>query len=160
LFRAQGTEHVVYRGYRQSRTRTAEDASGWHHGDLTAMTGAPAAAGDPAGYVFEAQGTQHVMYRSATVTSTSCGGMPRAGWHRSDLTAVTGAPAAAGDPAGYSFEAQGTQHVMYRSATVTSTSCGGTPPTAGQRRPDRGDRSAGRGRGPAAYVFDAQARST
>ena len=38
----------------------------WHVNDLTAATGAPAAAPSfsrgPAGYVFDAQGTQHVVY--------------------------------------------------------------------------------------------------
>ena len=38
-------------------------AGGWHVADLTAATGATAAAGDPAGYMFDAQGTQHVNYR-------------------------------------------------------------------------------------------------
>jgi len=36
----------------------------WHDGDLTSVTGAPGAAGDPSGYVFDAQGTQHVVYRA------------------------------------------------------------------------------------------------
>jgi hypothetical protein len=40
---------------------------------------------------------------------------PTVGWHRNDLSAATGAPGAAGDPAGYMFDAQGTQHVVYRS---------------------------------------------
>jgi hypothetical protein len=64
VFRAQGTEHVVYRGPDNHVHELAKEASGWHHSDLTAATGAPATAGDPAGYVFDAQGTQHVMYRS------------------------------------------------------------------------------------------------
>ena len=38
---------------------------GWGSGDLTAVTGAPPAAGDPAGDAFEAEPTQHVVYRSA-----------------------------------------------------------------------------------------------
>jgi hypothetical protein len=38
----------------------------WHVGDLTAATGAPAAAGATlAGYVSEAEGTQHVVYGSS-----------------------------------------------------------------------------------------------
>ena len=36
------------------------------------------------------------------------------GWHYDDLTAATGAHLAAGDPWGYMFDAQGTQHVVYR----------------------------------------------
>ena len=107
VFRAQGTEHVVYRGFDNHVHELRKDASGWHHGDLTAVTGAPAAAGDPAGYVFDAQGTQHVMYRSGDGHVHELWWDATAGWHHSDLTAVTGAPASAGDPAGYAFEAQG-----------------------------------------------------
>jgi len=161
VFRAQGTEHVVYRGFDNHVHELRKDASGWHHGDLTTMTGAPAAAGDPAGYVFEAQGTQHVMYRSGDGHVHELWWDATAGWHRSDLTAVTGAPAAAGDPAGYAFEAQGTQHVMYRAANghvhelwwdATNgwgsgdlTAITGAPTAAGD---------------PAAYVFDAQGTQT
>jgi hypothetical protein len=37
--------------------------SAWSHADLSGQTGAPAAAGDPTGYLFRGQGTQHVVYR-------------------------------------------------------------------------------------------------
>lgn len=37
-----------------------------------------------------------------------------AGWNLNDLTAAAKAPAAAGKPDGYMFDAQGTQHVNYR----------------------------------------------
>src|SRR6266700_1449939 len=36
VFRAQGTEHVVYRGDDNHVHELRKDASGWHHGDLTA----------------------------------------------------------------------------------------------------------------------------
>jgi hypothetical protein len=39
------------------------DYHGWHYTDATADAGAPGAAGDPSGYMFDAQGTQHVVYR-------------------------------------------------------------------------------------------------
>ena len=35
-------------------------------------------------------------------------------WNRSDLTAATGAPAATGDPAGYTWSNDDSQHVVYR----------------------------------------------
>src|SRR5262249_37357901 len=35
-------------------------------------------------------------------------------WHYGDLTAAAGAHRAVGDPSGYMFNAQGTQHVIYR----------------------------------------------
>ena len=34
-------------------------------------------------------------------------------WHLHDLTVATGAPQASFRPAGYVFDAQGTQHVIY-----------------------------------------------
>ncbi len=100
-------------------TRTTEFAANlgpttdWHHGDLSAVTGAPGAAGDPTGYMFDAQGTQHVVYRGGDghIHELWWGAD---GWHHGDLSAVTGAPGAAGDPTGYMFDAQGTQHVVYR----------------------------------------------
>jgi hypothetical protein len=35
-------------------------------------------------------------------------------WNRADLTAATGAADAAGDPAGYTWNIDSTQHVVYR----------------------------------------------
>src|SRR5205814_2110117 len=59
-FEARGTRHVVYRGVDGHVYELWWDAAnGWGGGDLTAVTGSPAAAGKPAGYVFAAQGTQH-----------------------------------------------------------------------------------------------------
>ncbi len=40
--------------------------------------------------------------------------VPNGKWNTNDLTASTKAVAAAGDPNGYMFDAQGTQHVVYR----------------------------------------------
>ena len=147
VFRAQGTEHVVYRGFDNHVHELRKDASGWHHGDLTALTGAPAAAGDPAGYVFDAQGTQHVMYRSGDGHVHELWWDATNGWGSGDLTAVTGAPTAAGDPAAYVFDAEGSQHVIYRAGnghlyelwwTATQgwnqgdlTAAAGSPPAAG-----------------------------
>ena len=157
VFRAQGTEHVVYRGFDNHVHELRKDASGWHHGDLTAMTGAPVAAGDPAGYVFDAQGTQHVMYRSGDGHVHELWWDATNGWGSGDLTAVTGAPAAAGDPAAYVFDAEGSQHVIYRAGnghlyelwwTATQgwnqgdlTAAAGSPPAAGD---------------PGAYAFRAE----
>ena len=76
--------------------------------------GAPAAAGNPAGYMFDAQGTQHVVYRGSGSHVHELW-WNSSGWHQNDLTnAAGGAPAAASDPAGYMFNAQNTQHVVYR----------------------------------------------
>jgi hypothetical protein len=123
MFANEGTQHVVYQG-------RLGDGSGdgrihelwwrddeWHHNDLTAATGAPLVSREPSGYAFENQNTQHVVYQ---------GFVPGQGddhhihelwrddeWHHNDLTAATGAPSASGEPSGYVFAAQNTQHVLY-----------------------------------------------
>ncbi len=157
VFRAQGTEHVVYRGYDNHVHELRKDAAGWHHGDLTTLTGAPAAAGDPAGYVFDAQGTQHVVFREGNGHIHELWWDAAGGWHDGDLTAETGALPAAGDPAGYVFDAYSNQHVIYRAGNGhihelwwdaaggwhdgDLTAVTGAPSAAGD---------------PAAYVFDAE----
>jgi hypothetical protein len=89
------------------------DRTGWHTDDLTATTGAvAAAAGGPlTGFPFEKQRTQHVIYASGDgrLHELWC---ERTTWHTSDLTATTGAPPAQA-LAGYAFEVQGTEHVVY-----------------------------------------------
>jgi hypothetical protein len=57
--RPSGSHHL------QRSRRGGESSDGWHHNDLSASAGAPPAAGDPKGYVFEAQRTQQVVYRGA-----------------------------------------------------------------------------------------------
>jgi hypothetical protein len=81
---------------------------------LSSATGAPAAAGDPAGFQFVGDSTQHVVYRGTDQHIHELWGDAAHGWGHVDLTAVAGTPPAAGDPSGYAFEAQRTQHVLYR----------------------------------------------
>jgi hypothetical protein len=87
----------------------------WQHNDLTAATSASGAAGDPAGYTWSVDGTEHVVYRGndghihELWLSLNSGG-----WQHNDLTAATSASSAAGDPAGYTWSVDGTEHVVYR----------------------------------------------
>jgi hypothetical protein len=112
---ALGTQQVVYRGEDGHIHQLWWDATnGWGRGDLTAVTGGPQAAGDPSGYVHDALGTQQVVYRGEDNHIHELWWDAENGWGRGDLTDVTGAPKAAGDPSGYVFDAQGTQHVVYR----------------------------------------------
>ncbi len=99
---------------------------GWHVNDLTAATGAPLPnVFRPAGYAFEAQSTQHVIYVGPTGEIRELW-WDSNGWHYNDLTAATGAPwVGAGDPTGYVFARQGTQHVVYTGQMATSMSFGG-----------------------------------
>lgn len=116
-FEQENRQHIVYRGADGHIHELAASVGGnWGHFDLTTMTGAPPAAGDPSGYVFVAEQRQHVVYRGTDghihELAASLGGT----WAHFDLTAMTGAPSAAGDPVGYEFTAESRQHVMYRGA--------------------------------------------
>ena len=80
MFDSYGEQHVVYRGTENHIHELRWDASaGWRHTDLTNVTGAPEAWGNPSGYVFKAQGTQHVILWVPTTTSMSCVGKVRSG---------------------------------------------------------------------------------
>jgi hypothetical protein len=114
-FTAEPTKHVVYRGGKGHIYELWWDSeNGWSTGDLSSATGAPAAAGDPAGYQFVGDSTQHVVYRGTDQHIHELWWDAAHGWGHGDLTAVVGTPAATGDPSGYAFEAQKTQHVLYR----------------------------------------------
>ena len=103
---------VTHEAWLRQPTTVTKAVRGWHRADLTAATGAPAAAAGPSGYMFSAQGTQHVDYRGSDNHIHELW-WDNNGWHHGDLTAATGAPPAAAGPYGYMFNAQGTQHVEY-----------------------------------------------
>jgi hypothetical protein len=114
VFAAQGTQHVVYISTNGGIHELWWGADpGVNHTDLTGASGAFAAFSNPSGYVFAAEGTQHVVYNSGD------GHIQELWWradgrvHHNDLTSATDATRAAGDPSGYVFAAQGTQHVVY-----------------------------------------------
>ena len=73
----------------------------WNFGDLSAITGAPLAAGNPAGYV-RGDNANSVVYRGFDnhIYELSLPSGASA-WNLSDLSARAGAPPAQGDPAGY-----------------------------------------------------------
>ena len=118
-FTANGTSgmHVVYRGADNDIHELYWQNGGWSVNDLTAGTNAPAAAGDPNGYVFTANGTSgmHVVYRGVDNDIHELYWQDGS-WVLNDLTAATDAPPAAGDPNGYVFDAQEQMHVVYPSA--------------------------------------------
>ena len=82
----------------------------WHHIDISALATAPAAAGDPAGYVFS--GSEFVVYRGKDNHVHQLFAIANQGsWSHVDLTGLTNAPLAVGNPSGY---VMGTQQVVYR----------------------------------------------
>ena len=110
---AKGMQHVVYRGASDVHIHELwHDTNGWHQRDLCTATGAPAATGDPHGYVFVARGSQHIAYRADDKHIHELQ-YDSNGWHHTDLNAATSAPAALGDPCGYEFANQRTRHVIY-----------------------------------------------
>ena len=86
--------------------------SGW---DLSALSGAPAATGNPAAYYSAGTNTKHVIYRSSDGRLHDIRWVPGGGTPAHvDLTAVAGAPPAADHPAAFTVEAPSSQHVAYR----------------------------------------------
>jgi hypothetical protein len=132
-FEARREQHILYSGG-QAVQELWWDKNGWHHNNLTIAGGAPTsgrerhfALGDPVGYVFDALGEQHVIYRDTEVIPAQLSTPAHVhelwwnsdGWHHKDLNIAAGSPAGAasdvlGNPAAYAFEAQRTQHVVYR----------------------------------------------
>jgi hypothetical protein len=104
---------VIFAESNAAGARSPCSGGSWHNNDLTAATGAPTPAGDPAGYIFTAQNTQHVDYRGTDGHIHELW-WDTSGWHHNDLTNAASAPTASGDPGGYVFAAESTQHVDYR----------------------------------------------
>jgi hypothetical protein len=127
VFDAQGTQHVVYRGFDDHIHELWWNADGWHHNDLTVAAGAPEASleSSPTGYVFNAQGTQHVIYLAVRQIHELW--WDNNVWRHNNLTIAGGAPTGRSggseidDPAGYVFDAEGTQHVVYRDSVSKGT---------------------------------------
>jgi hypothetical protein len=113
------TEHVVYEGNDSHIHELYYSSSAnWRHGDLTANTGAPMAAGPPYGYTWSVDNTEHVVYEGNDSHIHELYYSYNAGaWRRGDLTAATGAPVAAGppngSPKGYTWSVDNTEHVVY-----------------------------------------------
>jgi hypothetical protein len=112
LFSAQ---HVIYFGqWLDELWRDNGNNSGWRHVELASAAGfIVGLTGRPVGYAFTAQGTQHVDVIDDVVGDIHEYWWNDKGWHHNNLTAITGAPKAGGNPTGWAFEAQGTQHVTY-----------------------------------------------
>jgi hypothetical protein len=116
VFDARRTQHVNYLGQDFHIHELWCDRSGaWHHHDLTDATGADPGNENsyPIGYLFAAQNTQHVNYRGGDNHVHELWCDSNGTWHHHDLTVATGAPLCAYNPIGYTFDAQGTQHVFY-----------------------------------------------
>jgi hypothetical protein len=93
----------------------ADQGSTWAVRDLTTAAHAPLAVGDPMGYV-RSDGDTVVVFRGALDNHIYELALPwQSSWRVGDLTKVTGAPVAAGDPFGY-VRTDGINAVVYRTA--------------------------------------------
>lgn len=111
VFPSQGTQHVNYVGTDNHIHELWWNPASWHHNDLTTAAGARDANSEPYGFMFA--GTQQVLFLG-TDNHIHELSWDSAGWHDTDLTAATAAlPTQSAEPAGYSFEAYGSQHVIY-----------------------------------------------
>jgi hypothetical protein len=91
--------------------RTSVPPGVWQTDDLTALTGAPAAAlSRISGYVLQPDGTQHVLYTGADGHLDELW-RDTTGWHTDDLTAATNAPPGGGYKAYASPD--GTQYAIW-----------------------------------------------
>jgi hypothetical protein len=121
--RSDGINAVVYRGTNNHiyELLYLNKIDSWFGTDLTQSAGAPAASGDPAGYV-RSDGINAVVYRGTNNHIYELLLRRDGTWHYSDITAVPDAPAhpldvvfsiASGDPAGYARSDE-TNSVVYR----------------------------------------------
>jgi outer membrane protein assembly factor BamB len=109
---ANGKVYVATDSYQVYAYGLNPPAPAWHHTDLSALANAPAAAGDPSGYVLLSE--EFVVYRGTDNHVHQLFSLAgEAQWSRADLTAIADAPSAVGDPSGYVVNAS--QRVVYRS---------------------------------------------
>jgi hypothetical protein len=107
------SRHVFFRSANGHIHELKSDAAAasWQHQDLTAATGAPAAAGNPSAYPFLGQKTLHVVYWSADGVIHELW-RDATTWHHNPIG--SGSPKSMSDPSGFVLERNGTQHVVYR----------------------------------------------
>ena len=110
--RADTTSVVVYRTGSNHIEQIALSGNGWVAADLTNLAGAATAAGNPATYTRSDQ-TAAVVYRGSDSHIYELRLDPGSGqWQKGDLTSITGAPQASGDPVGY-VRADATNAVVF-----------------------------------------------
>jgi len=115
VFEALASQHVNYIGVDGRLYEVSWDSGGSHYDDLIDESGVDGEA--PAvlcAYAFESQRTRHVDYTGSTGEVIELW-RDSDGWHNNNLTNAAGRapPADQGNPAGYAFATDGTQHVFY-----------------------------------------------
>jgi hypothetical protein len=109
-------QHVVYRGV-DEHIHELFAGDSWQHNDLTSLVGAPHAADDPVAYTTNDYGfgvidDQHIVYRGVDGHIHELFTIDT--WQHNDLTTLSNAPLAVGDPTAYTDSAKRDQHIIYR----------------------------------------------
>ncbi|MCZ7670848.1 MAG: hypothetical protein M5U34_28700 [Chloroflexi bacterium] len=90
------------------------NAINWQHKNLSDETSAPLALGRPSGYVWAANASQHIVYLGEDYQIHELYFKRGVGWQYNDIGIEATATAAIGNPFGYVWVDDGSQHVVYR----------------------------------------------
>jgi hypothetical protein len=113
---SDNTQHVLYLGKdgRVNELWQRENKKWEYGGAINVMVNAPNAVGSPFGYAWESDDTQHILYRAADNQIHELWQRKGKPWeHGGAISQITGATLAAGDPVGYAWEEDKTQHIVY-----------------------------------------------
>jgi hypothetical protein len=108
------TQHVIYRsGDGHVQQLYYPHGKEWKHADMTADHGAPPSAGTPTSFVDMHDNSQNFIYRGMDGHIHHVYYIREHGWTTKNLSGMTGAPTAAGDPSSYKYHVFNTQHAIY-----------------------------------------------
>jgi hypothetical protein len=116
---SDGTQHLLYLGAdNQVHEIWYRKGKNWSYGNaLSQMAGAPPAASVPFGYAWESDDTQHVIYRGGDNQVHELWQRKGKKWeYGGALSLKTGGSPAQGNVAGFAWEHDRSQHVLYRGA--------------------------------------------
>jgi hypothetical protein len=109
------SEHIIFRGADNLIYELYwKPGVGWNYSNLSNATGAPPADSDPTGYSWETNSSEHIAFRGTDNHIHELYFKLGIGWNHADLTAAIGSPLASKNPAGYAFESNNTEHIVYR----------------------------------------------
>jgi hypothetical protein len=102
---------------------------GWIAHDLNENSAAPLALFGPSAYAYPAEGTKHVIYQGNAddAPDTQIHELwweAGSGWNPTNLSQDSGAPPASGQPSGYVYANESTQHAVYIGDSVSDETSG------------------------------------
>lgn len=115
VWEENGTQHVIYRGVdNQIHELWKSQTTDWTHKNLSVETAAPLVMGRPSAYVWAENDSQHIVYLGQDYQIHELYFIQGAGWQHNDIGTKTAATRAIGNPFGYVWHGDSTQHVIYR----------------------------------------------